>query len=106
MKVMTTIFILILVFGGVTYAIDVDPWTGKMYGGYTILFNAETYEGVVYANSKRMSVLVVAYPTSNRCFLYCEKGQFVFDYEEVTKILRIQYGAILESIVAFIRPTR
>jgi hypothetical protein len=106
MRVIISIFLCVFIIGGIAYAIDIDPWTGKLYGGYTVLFNAENYEGLVFANSKKVLVLVVAYPSTNRCYLYSDEGQFVLNYDTITQILKTSFGAILDSTVARIQPVK
>lgn len=96
----------VMVSVGSVWAVDFDPFTGRIYGGFTVILNAESFEGGVYANGSRNSVLVVAYPSQNRCFVYYSGGQLVVEYNLVRKILASQFGAIMDVWLATIVPAK
>jgi hypothetical protein len=104
-KKIMTIVLLIMIWSGIAMAIDTDQWTGKTYGGYCIVYNAETGEGFVYANRDRTSLLVVFYPSGNRAYTYSSQGQGVYFADDLREFIK-EKGISPDNLISVIRRTR
>lgn len=99
MAIVVTLF-----FAGRVHAIDVGP-EGKIYGGFAVVFNAETGQGFIYANNQKTSVLVVLYPSSNRVYHYSANGQHLYFADDMVDLIR-KYGINDSNILSIIKPVR
>jgi len=99
---MKKIIVLLILFSfiGIAEAIDFDLFTGQLYGGYTVIFNGENHEGLVFFNRERNSALVIVYPSWNKCFIYTASGAAELNYNTMRDYLIINFGAVLDSTVS------
>ncbi len=81
---------------------EVNAFKTVVYNGFTIAFNAEKLEGLVYRNNATNSALLVFYPSSNNAYMYSEDGQRVLNANKLAQYMAKNVSS--EAIVAEIRP--
>jgi len=95
--------IIVLMFCGAAHSVNYDNDSGKLYGGYAVVFNAETGEGFVYANQVRNSLLFVFYPTKNAVYIYSKEGQGIYFADDIKEFI-LKFGVSQGNLISTIRP--